>query len=186
MRKIFLLLMVFFLSGCLSLLALAISENVPLILQNGYPTSDTLLIELSGRHDYKTLVKPYYGARFIGGFISHATINEVIDKLRPQILAGSDIDTLAKASIIDGDGEITILPYYREKNVICFSYIIKSTRKGIEYKTADKAFTQYAQIEYDSNTGKIVRENISEEEANEKRGIFMKDNLNRATGGASK
>ena len=157
------------------------------VMKDGHLTNETIPKEFYGKNDYKTILMPFYGARFIGGSLNNLTINEVIDILRPKVVVMRDIDTFAKAIVIDpvtrleGDASLTIAPWYREKNIVCLLYRFSLTRKSNEFP-GDQVLDAPAFIEYDSDTGKIVRENVPYEEAMEKRSIFMKDNINRVTG----
>lgn len=181
MKKIFLALILsinFLVCGC--------SYNI--VMKDGYPTTKTIQKEFLGKHDWKTYVMPFHGSQFIMGSVNYLTVNEVIDVLRPKIIAMSDIDTFAQAMIIDpqtrldtGD-TITIRPYYREKNIVCFQFIFACDRKGEESKTADQRLIAKSYTEYNSDTGKIVRENIPHDEAQGKRVIFIKNNLDRVSG----
>ncbi|HUN55430.1 MAG TPA: hypothetical protein VMU29_09785 [Smithella sp.] len=148
--------------------------------KNGYPTKETLQTELQGRHNYVYIIKHDYYSRLVRGSKNNLTVNEMIDFMLPQIIAMSDIDTFAIANIIDpatsleSRNSFSLQPYYRiNNNIIGLRVGFACERPNEAYKSGYQYIAGITYMEYNSDTGKIVKENISKDEANQKRSLFM-------------
>jgi hypothetical protein len=156
-----------------------------IVTKNGYPTQETLQKELQeelqGRHNYTFNIKPDAYAPFIRGSKNNLTINEMIYFLLPYVITMSDVDTYAVATIIDpvttleSLDSVAIQPYYRNNNIVGLRVAFACERQNEEYKTAYKHLVGITYMEYNSNTNKLIKENIPQEEANQKRSILLSD-----------
>jgi hypothetical protein len=173
MKKIFLLIIL------TVSMALCSCTSYNIVTKNGYPTQETLQKELQGRHNYTYIIKPDAYAQFIRGSKNNLTINGMIDFLLPHVIAMSDVDTFAIANIInpvttlDSLDSVAIQPYYRNNNIVGLRVAFACERQNEEYKTAYKHLVGITFMEYNSETGKLIKENIPVEEANQKRSIFL-------------
>jgi hypothetical protein len=155
-------------------------------MKDGQPLMDSIQKEFVGYHDYKTIIKPFRNAQIIQGLVNHSTVNEIVDVLRPSIITMSDLDAFAEAIIIDpvsrldsGD-MIRVAPYYRDKNIVCLRFEFTCDRPGDGHTwPGDQRLVEFSYVEYDTDTSKIVKENVPIDEASEKRALFVERILGR-------
>jgi hypothetical protein len=162
------------------IIALCSCTSYNIVTKNGYPTQETLQKELKGRHNYTFIIKPDYYSPLIRGSRNNLTINDMLDFMVRYVIAMSDVDTFAIANIInpittlDSLDSVAIQPYYRRNNnIVGFRVAFACERQNEEYKTAYQHLLGITYMEYNSDTGKLIKENISEDEANQKRSIFL-------------
>jgi hypothetical protein len=178
MKKIFLamiLLISLILSGCVS----------HVTMKNGYPTSETLQKEFAGQHDFKTSITPGYGAKSIDGFAKNKTVNELMDILVPGIIAASNADVnadvSANARIIYPDSkfeshdDISMTLFYRNDNAVGIRFVFVCDRPAEDETSfpGDQRLTEFAYIEYDAQTNKAIKDNVSSDEVSDKRALFV-------------